>query len=106
MQYAAPPSTGGGANAGGGGGNAAAAAAPYMTAEPSAQQQIAKLGRMSFRTSNRSVIEGLASIYQVKTVLGSGAWQRRRRCFHVPALLHQPAAHMAQHARPAGPMHA
>ncbi|PNH04322.1 hypothetical protein TSOC_009512 [Tetrabaena socialis] len=55
----------------GGGGNAAAAAASYAP-EASAAQQHAALSKRSFRSSNRSVVESLASIYQVKAVLGSG----------------------------------
>ncbi|GIL76389.1 hypothetical protein Vretifemale_5984 [Volvox reticuliferus] len=52
------------------GSNAAAAAATYQ--DPSAHSQHLNLAKRSFRSSNRSVIESLASIYQVKTVLGSG----------------------------------
>lgn len=76
MAYTAPPGAGPSQSPGAPvpGGNAAAAAATYQQHnEPSAHAQHMSLAKRSFRTSNRSVIEGLASIYQVKTVLGSGA---------------------------------
>ncbi len=62
---------GGHHGAAGGGGHGAGA-----HADTSVHAAHAALGKRSFRSSNRSVIEGLASIYQVKAVLGSGAWQR------------------------------
>lgn len=61
--------------AGGGGGHGAGA-----HADSSVHAAHAALGKRSFRSSNRSVIEGLASIYQVKAVLGSGAWRCDTGC--------------------------
>ncbi len=79
MDYAAAAAAAGGGGGGRGGtpqgrqppgGHAAAAAATYD--DVSAHQQHTSLAKRSLRTSNRSVVESLASIYQVKTVLGSG----------------------------------